>query len=417
LQKKHISSPRVRGRKRARLAGGIPQPSSKGDATRLAFQELEVPVRPLLRVDEERTCGGRIRACLRRLAALLPRHPEGYRRFIARMGQVVSGGSPMFSWFPMAQRIEADLTMATAALERAEMAAPARPERAARSFEDGVRTIVKYRLDPETLYLWAREVGGSLHNARPLDRLPRFLKVDRIVRRIVRVLEAQRDRLVLPNFRLVLKEVFRYRPVGMVRGDLFQEGILGLHKAVFRYDPERGTRFSTYATFWIRQSMRKCLTDRSRLIRVPQAVQEELRKESTSMAPAERDRLRRLMGSTILFSYGETDDASDRYSFEIKDPTVPELGELLRLRRMPEAVQQALGTLPSRQRDVLQRRYGLAGERPQTLEEIGVQLNLSRERIRQIEQDAIRTMRKSHGLWEVYEDLGQAQVTVAETHN
>lgn len=384
-------------------------------------------MRPLLRVDEERLCGRRIRSCLRRLAALLPRHPEGYRRFLARMGQVVSGGNPMFSWFPMAQRIEADLTLATATLERAQLAAATEcsrkgstrtgSDRASRTFAEGARIIEKYRLDPETLYLWARDVGGSGRSAGPMDRLPASRKVDRIIRKVLRVLEAQRDRLVLPNFRLVLKEVFRYRPVGMVRGDLFQEGILGLHKAIFRYDPERGTRFSTYATFWIRQSMRKSLTDRSRLIRVPQAVQEELRKEASSLGAAERDRLRRIMGNTILFSYGENDDGVDRYSFDIKDPTVPEFGELLRLRRMPEAVQDALESLPSRQRDVLQRRYGLAGERPQTLEEIGVQLNLSRERIRQIEQDAIRAMRKSRGLCEVYEDLGHAQVTAAETHN
>lgn len=84
---------------------------------------------------------------------------------------------------------------------------------------------------------------------------------------------------------------------------------------------------------------------------------------------------------------------------------------------MPQAVQEALQSLDSRQRDVLQRRFGLAGERPQTLEEIGAQLNLSRERIRQIEQEALAAMRQFWTLQELYEDLEAAAVTTADTHN
>jgi DNA-directed RNA polymerase sigma subunit (sigma70/sigma32) len=163
--------------------------------------------------------------------------------------------------------------------------------------------------------------------------------------------------------------------------------------------------------------MRKCLTDKARLIRVPQAIQEELRKKNTSLKPDEVDRLRRVMKDTFMLSYGESDDSSDRYAFEIKDPSMPEMVERLRIHKLPDAVQDALRMLSSRHRDVLQRRFGLAGERPQTLEEIGTHLNLSRERIRQIEQEAMNVMRKSKSLNEVYEDLGQASVTVAEMHN
>ena len=105
-------------------------------------------------------------------------------------------------------------------------------------------------------------------------------------------LERARDVLVLPNFRLVLKDVFRYHPAGMRHSDLFQEGVLGLHKAVFRFDSERGTRFSTYATYWIRQSIRKALIDKARMIRVPQAVQEELRKEESRLNETEANRHR-----------------------------------------------------------------------------------------------------------------------------
>ena len=186
---------------------------------------------------------------------------------------------------------------------------------------------------------------------------------------------------------------------------------------MFRFDASRAIRFSTYATYWIRQSIRKCLIDKSRMIRIPQAIQEELRKTDNHMKPNEADRVRRLMSDTILFSYGESDDSNDRFSFEVKDPTNPELGETLHTGTVPKAVNLALRDLSNRERDVVQRRFGLAGERPQTLEEIGVHLNLSRERIRQIEQEALARMRRSRDLVEVYEDLDMAEATTATTHN
>lgn len=389
-----------------------------GELTRLsAFADLEVPVRPLLSIAEERSIGGRITGCLRRLAALVPLHPEGYRRYLARLEDVVSGGAPVFSWFPLSQRMEADLALATRAIRKAESLVDATPVRALKAYEEGVETLRRYPLAPEILHQWAREIGGKASSTRGIGKTKRMQKVDRLVVKLTRILDRERDLLVVPNFRLVLKEVFRYRPIGMKRSDLFQEGIIGLHKAVFRFDSTRGIRFSTYATFWIRQAMRKCLTDKARLIRVPQAVQEELRKAKNSYEPAEADRIRRILSGTVLFSHGESDDSSDRFSFDIKDPSTPELGEALRMRRMPQAVQDALLRLDSRQRAVVQRRFGLAGDRPQTLEEIGVHLNLSRERIRQIEQEALAMMRRSQGLQEVYEDLGQAVVTAADTHN
>ena len=98
----------------------------------------------------------------------------------------------------------------------------------------------------------------------------------------------------------------------MRRSDLFQEGILGLHKAVFRFDATRGIRFSTYATYWIRQAIRKALIDKARLIRVPQAIQEELRKEENKLNPSEADRVRRIMSETVLFSAGESDESDER---------------------------------------------------------------------------------------------------------
>lgn len=390
--------------------------SKKSRGKLLSFSDLEIPVEPLLTREQEFKSGRKIKFTLRRLAFLLVRHPAGYRRFLARMGEVTSGGTLMFPWLQLRDRMQGDMEVALKLLERAEIAARSSPSRAVSLYEDGVQVLSRYLLDPETLYQWSREVSGSARSVGALAKLPRMRQVDRILRKAVAVLEKERDRLVMPNFRLVLKEVFRYHPTGMKRSDLFQEGILGLHKAVFRFDADRAIRFSTYATYWIRQSIRKCLIDKSRMIRIPQAIQEELRKVDGALKPAEADRVRRLMSETILFSYGESEDSNDRFSFEVKDPSTPELGELLHTGTVPAAVNEALRDLNSRERDVVQRRFGLAGERPQTLEEIGVQLNLSRERIRQIEQEALARMRRSRDLWEVYEDLGLVETT-ATTHN
>lgn len=377
----------------------------KRDARALSLSDLEIPVEPLLSRLEEREAGLRIRAALRRLEELLPRHPLGYRRYLARMGEVVMGGGLMFSWLSLRDSMADDYRRATAALERAESLAASRPQRAFEALEKGVAILKTYPLDPETLFHWCREVDRSSLPMGPLGEIEKVVKVRRLLRRALAVLDEQRDCLVLPNFRLVLKEVFRYHPTGMLRSDLFQEGVLGLHKAVFRFDPERATRFSTYATYWIRQAIRKALIDKSRMIRVPQAVQEELRKSEPSLSAEEAQRVRRIMTETMLFSAGETDDGNDRNSFVVPDDTPPEGGESLHTQVIPSVISSALEGLDVREREVLQRRFGLAGEHVQTLEEIGKMMNLSRERIRQIEREALERMSRSRDLQELYEDL------------
>jgi RNA polymerase nonessential primary-like sigma factor len=225
------------------------------------------------------------------------------------------------------------------------------------------------------------------------------------LRRTIEIMESARDKLVLPNFRLILKEVFRYQPSGMKRSDLFQEGILGLHRAVFRFDPGRLTRFSTYATYWIRQAIRKALIDRSRLIRVPQAVQEELRNPDTHLTSDEVQRVRRIMRETVSISAGDDDNPEDRLSLDMIQDSETPVTEKLHTGSIPMAVSRAMTYLDSREREVIRRRFGLEGEHLQTLEEIGTSLHLSRERIRQIETDALKKMSRIQILQEVYDDL------------
>jgi RNA polymerase sigma factor (sigma-70 family) len=384
-----------------RRAGSIP----------LSLSDLQVPVRPLLTRLEEWKAGARVRVTLRRMERLLPRHWFGYRRFLDRMDEINHGGGAMFSWMPLRGQIESDRSIAQAALTKAERLIRRSPKRVAAALSEGVAVLLTYPLDPETLFQWVKQVvrprsmHGSAALPSPVAHVAYFQKVDRILRRCLDVLERERDRLVLPNLRLVLKEVFRYHPLGMRHSDLFQEGVLGLHKAVLRYDPGRGTRFSTYATYWIRQSIRKSLIDKARMIRVPQAVQEEMRKDHPAIDPNEAERVRKILSETMLFSAADSDD-DDRGSFDVKDRHPSAVADSFHTEVIPNAVDDALSGLDLRSREVLRRRFGLHGDRPQTLEEIGLSMSLSRERIRQIEREALRRMQTSRELREVYEDLG-----------
>jgi len=400
-----MPSKQVKKKRKKTTIRGRPAKDSGSVTSSLSLRDLQIPVEPLLNREEEWRAGRRVRSCLRRLAEFLPRHPVGYRRYLARMGEVVMGGGPMFSWLSLRESMASDLKKATAALEKAEALAGERPAKAMEHYEAGVKVLKSYPLDPETLFKWSREIIRSPLPRGPLAQVPRIQKIDRLLRRTLRVLQAQRDILVLPNFRLVLKEVFRYHPAGMRHSDLFQEGVLGLHKAVFRFDPERATRFSTYATYWIRQAIRKALIDKSRMIRVPQAVQEELRKGESALAPQEAERVRRIMTETMLFSAGESEEGGDRNSFVVPEQGASKLDETLHTDLIPTVVWSALEGLDTRSREVLQRRFGLGGERPQTLEEIGSLMSLSRERIRQIEREALTRMREFPALQDAFEDL------------
>ena len=383
------------------------------DRIPLSFSDLQIPVRPLLNAEQERRSGREIQACLKRLAVFLPRHIAGYRRFLVRMNELVVNGGLMFTWMSLRDQMAEDFEAAQKALEESEKLLGKKPassagKKAWSRFEKGVEILSTYRLDPETLFNWSKEVVQKPLPANGIGQLEKSARIEKIVRRIYDRLSDARDGLVLPNLRLVLKEVFRYHPVGMRRSDLFQEGILGLHKAIFRYDPGRGTRFSTYATYWIRQSIRKSLIDKARMIRVPQGVQEDLRKEECRFTEDEAARIRRIMSDTVLFSAAENDDGGDRNLFVVKDTNEHAQSEKLHTAAIPKAICKALDRLGGREREVVSMRFGLLGDKPQTLEQIGNRMNLSRERIRQIEKEALGHMKQIPGLQEVYEDLGKA---------
>jgi RNA polymerase primary sigma factor len=228
--------------------------------------------------------------------------------------------------------------------------------------------------------------------------------------------ETARSKLIEKNLRLVIPVAKKYRGMGLPFGDLIQEGNIGLMRAADKFDPEKGFRFSTYATWWIRQAVQRAVADKGRTIRVPVHMGERIRKmartynelstelerEPTDEEVAERlgwevDRVKEVKSAipdaTSLNQPLSSDEGSSELGDLVEDERVSEeAGEVVReleTRRLVESVER----LPERQRRVLVRRYGLDGEKPSTLADLSEELAVSRERVRQLQREAERALR------------------------
>jgi RNA polymerase sigma factor (sigma-70 family) len=374
-----------------------------GGPRELFRKELEIPVKALLSHKQELNGARKISVLMARLKRVLPYHPLGYRLFTTRMDEVANDVSSFFAWHEVRPNIEADLRTVTRALRRAENQTHTNLKAALSAYDRGVKVLLRYPLDPETLYQWSKEVAENSGALGVFCEVDRFRRIARIIRRLVRRLDEARDRLVMPNLRLVMREVFRFPTKGMYESDLFQEGFLGLSKAVFRFDPERNLRFSTYATHWIRQSIRKALIDKSSLIRLPQALHEKRGRRRRKMSEKELERLHKIRSNMVMFS--AMADGEEDNPFDVRDRRAAGVTGSLHTRRVPRVIRKALLRLSESEREVVSRRFGLDGSARQTLEEIGSHMHLSRERIRQIEKSALEQMRELNELSETYEDL------------
>jgi len=232
---------------------------------------------------------------------------------------------------------------------------------------------------------------------------------------LVRAGRAARDRLTISNLRLVVSIAKRYMNRGLSFLDLIQEGNMGLMKAVEKFDFTRGYKFSTYATWWIRQAITRAIADQSRTIRVPVHMIETVRElnrvkreyiQSHGSAPTLED-LSELTGMSIdkikkvesVSQYTASlerpigDEDEDTLGDFIEDPASPSPTKETFRMFLREQLSRALDQLDEREREILKLRYGLEDGHPRTLKDVSLKFNITRERVRQIEIKAIEKLK------------------------
>lgn len=224
-----------------------------------------------------------------------------------------------------------------------------------------------------------------------------------------------KDRMIRSNLRLVVSTARRYQNTGLSFLDLVQDGNLGLIRAVDKFDYRKGFKFSTYAVWWIRQAIERGRADKARGIRLPVHVLEEISKlgradrklqlnlgrgptvkelaDATGSTAERVDQLREISRSIVSLDTPIGDEGEASYGDLIEDTEVLQPSDVVEFRAMADELREIVKTLPPREALVITLRYGLSDGRQHTLAEIGERLGLTKERIRQIEKEAVEHLR------------------------
>jgi len=259
----------------------------------------------------------------------------------------------------------------------------------------------------DSLQLFLKDIGK-------VDLLTAAQEVE-LAKRIERGEHRAKQEMIEANLRLVVSIAKRYRNQGLPFLDLIQEGTIGLVRAAEKFDHRKGFKFSTYATWWIRQAVARALADKARTIRMPVHVVEKLNKivrserklraelgrEPSSMeiarelelTPDEVEQIRRSSQTPVSLEKPVGDEEESEFGQFITDENVPLPDEAAETTLRRETLQRILGKLSIRERRVLELRYGLDGQHPRTLDEVGRTFNVTRERIRQIENQSLKKLR------------------------
>jgi RNA polymerase primary sigma factor len=269
-------------------------------------------------------------------------------------------------------------------------------------------------LTPDDERRLAQAIEEGNQAALQLDK-PTDVTEHRQLMRTVQTGQRAKSELIQANLRLVVSIAKRYSGRGMLFLDLIQEGNLGLMRAVDKFDHTKGFKFSTYATWWIRQAITRSIADQARTIRIPvhmvesmnrvlrmqRQMHQELEREPTLDELAERcglppDRIREILRISLdplsLDSpVGEEDD-SNLTDF-IEDLTVDAPADMATKRMLAQAVEEALGELTDREQEIVRMRFGLDDGQARTLEDVGKEFGVTRERIRQIEAKTLAKLR------------------------
>ncbi|HKI93405.1 MAG TPA: sigma-70 family RNA polymerase sigma factor [Gaiellaceae bacterium] len=266
---------------------------------------------------------------------------------------------------------------------------------------------VAREISTDSLQLFLKDIGK-------VDLLTAAQEVE-LAKRIERGDHGAKQEMVEANLRLVVSIAKRYRNQGLPFLDLIQEGTIGLVRAAEKFDYRKGFKFSTYATWWIRQAVARALADKARTIRMPVHVVEKLNKivrserklraelcrepvpsevaKDLDLPVEEVEQIMRSAQAPVSLEKPVGDEEESEFGHFLTDENAPLPEESADVTLRKETLRKILGSLSHRERRVLELRYGLDGEHPRTLDEVGRTFNVTRERIRQIENQSLKKLR------------------------